>query len=381
MKETVYIKKYDSYDDGLTSVISEMFNEAKVLDLINEDTNVFVKLNLIGPFSPELAITTNPSILDSVLTILETKTKNIIVGDNPAVREEIFVMKKSGLYDVIQKHNVRILDQNNTKKITTTKGKLYNEFIVSSEIVDSDIIINLPKVKTHSLAYITCAEKNFFGLIYGLDKSCWHAKASNPKNFGESLNDLYSALLENRNGKPIFTIADGIEALEGEGPSTGGSKTKGYFLASGFDCVSVDRIVVELMGLNYEKSFINVIANERALGIGDINDIEIVGNQLTDFSNHFKAPKDSLSNVGLRFLQIDFVKSMFFEHPLIDKSKCIKCGECAKICPPKAMIFEKGKNPHAKKQKCIRCWCCAEVCPKDAIYKSHRPLLGKIILK
>ena len=69
------------------------------------------------------------------------------------------------------------------------------------------------------------------------------------------------------------------------------------------------------------------------------------------------------------------------KRPNINKDKCIKCGECAKICPPKTMVIEKGNFPHLKNIQCIRCWCCAEVCPKNAIQKSKRPILGKILLK
>ena len=50
-------------------------------------------------------------------------------------------------------------------------------------------------------------------------------------------------------------------------------------------------------------------------------------------------------------------------------------------CPPKAMQIKKGEFPHLKNKQCIRCWCCAEVCPQNAIKKSKRPIIGKIILK
>ena len=75
------------------------------------------------------------------------------------------------------------------------------------------------------------------------------------------------------------------------------------------------------------------------------------------------------------------MRNILLEHPKIDKEKCIRCGECNKICPPKAMQIKKGEFPHLKNKQCIRCWCCAEVCPQNAIKKSTRPIIGKIILK
>ena len=75
------------------------------------------------------------------------------------------------------------------------------------------------------------------------------------------------------------------------------------------------------------------------------------------------------------------VKNLVLEHPKFDKSKCVKCGECKKICPPQAISIKEGATPRVSKNKCIRCWCCTEVCPVNAIKKSKRPLIGKIFFK
>ena len=144
----------------------------------------------------------------------------------------------------------------------------------------------------------------------------------------------------------------------------------------------MDRVACELVKLNQNKIYITNIGQERGYGEGDLSKINIIGNQLNDFQDiSFKAPKDSLSHVGLKFLKFKFLRNMILEHPKINKDKCIRCGECVKICPPKTMKIEKGQFPHLKNNQCIRCWCCAEVCPKNAIEKSKRPLIGKIILK
>ena len=93
---------------------------------------------------------------------------------------------------------------------------------------------------------------------------------------------------------------------------------------------------------------------------------------------NFLAPKDSLGNFGLRILKIKPLRNILLEHPQIDTNLCIRCGECAKICPPHTMKIAPGKYPKLNNQKCIRCWCCAEVCPQNAISKSKRPFLGRI---
>lgn len=380
----VIIKKCNEYD--LTIVkekISESLNKLGGLEnLIEKDAKVFVKCNCVGPFDKDSGITTHPIIAKAVLQLIKERTKNIIIGDNPATRDITYTLKKNGLYDIITEENVKIVNGKIITKITNPSAKIYSEFEVSEEMVNADVLINLPKLKTHSLAYMTCAEKNFFGLIFGLNKAAWHVKASNPLEFGEAINDLYGALLETYKGKNIINICDGILGLEGEGPSTGGIKKKANAIITSLDAVSLDRVASELVGLDSKKCFITNIANERGYGVGAIEQIELIGDSLLDFKDiNFLPPKDSLSIVGLKILKIKPLRNILLEHPKVNHDMCIKCGECAKICPPHTMKIIKGKYPKLNQTKCIRCWCCAEVCPQNAIIKSKRPILGRIFFK
>lgn len=380
----VEIRKCEEYDVNLiqsfiTNYIKDNFQKVKF------DPSVFIKLNLVGPFDKDKGITTHPNFLKAVIKEVKKYTKNIIVGDNPAVKDQIYTMKKTGIYDVVIEENVQILDQKQITTISYSNYSIYNKFEVTKQMVDCDILINLPKLKTHTLAYMTCAEKNFFGLIYGLNKSGWHVKASTPLDFSEAINDLYGALLETLEGKPILNICDGILGLEGEGPSSSGIPKKANAILMSNDAVSLDYIACKLVKLDEEKIYITNNAHNRGLGCADINNITLIGDSLDLFADiSFLAPKDSLSHIGLRILKIKPIRNIVLEHPKIDHTKCIKCGECVKICPPKTMKIEKDKNgkvsfPHLKKTNCIRCWCCAEVCPQNAIYKSRRPILGKIL--
>ena len=226
---------------------------------------------------------------------------------------------------------------------------------------------------------MTVAQKNFFGFIYGLNKAGWHVKANNPLEFGNAINDLYGAILEEFKDKTIINICDGILGLEGEGPSTGGISKKANAIITSLDAVSLDRVASEVVHLDSDKCFITKIADERKYGVGKLENIELLGDSLELFKNiNFLAPKDSLGNFGLRILKIKPLRNILLEHPQIDTNLCIRCGECAKICPPHTMKIAPGKYPKLNNQKCIRCWCCAEVCPQNAISKSKRPFLGRI---
>lgn len=378
----VSVLKCDTYD---INILKPKIKEALLLideyKNIKENSKVFIKLNCLGAFHQDLGITTHPLFVQSVIQIVKEKTSNIIVGDNPATKDLIYSLKKNGIYDVLVEEKVTILNGKEETSITSENYRIYQSFNVSKEMIDVDMMINLPKLKTHALTYMTIAQKNLFGFIYGLKKAAWHVKASNPLQFGHAINDLYSAILESYKDKKIINICDGILGLEGEGPGTSGKPKQSNVIIASSDAISLDRVAVEIAGLDYKQQFLNTIANERNLGVGDINKITIKGDSLDDFKDlKFIAPKDSLSIFGLRLIKIKGFRNIILEHPKFDYDKCIKCGECAKICPPHAITIKPGDFPKIKSTICIRCWCCSEVCPVDAISKTKRPLFGRIVL-
>jgi uncharacterized protein (DUF362 family)/Pyruvate/2-oxoacid:ferredoxin oxidoreductase delta subunit len=379
----VSVLKCNKYD--LELIKAKIEGSLKLINcdqIIKPGERVFIKLNCLGPFDKEAGITTHPVFVQAVIQIVKKYTNNIIVGDNPATKSIIPTMKKNGIYDVLIAEGVEIIDGKKSINIKTENYTLFNAFDVSEEMINVDVMINLPKLKTHALAYMTVAQKNLFGFIYGLSKAGWHVRASNPLQFGEALNDLYAAILDAYKDKKIIHICDGILGLEGEGPGISGNPKNANVIIASQDAISLDRVAVEVVGLDYDRLFINKIGNDRKLGIGDLDKIEILGDGLDAFSElQFVAPKNTLSIFGLRLLKIKWLRNIVLEHPTIDHSKCIKCGECVKICSSKAMTIEAKSFPKVKKNICIRCWCCCEVCPQDAISKSTRPLLGKILLK
>jgi len=379
----VFVKYANDYNNIKEQVEYLLDNLLKGVE-IKEGMNVFIKTNALSPHPKERAITTHPYVVKEIINYLKKYNVNIIVGDNPATKEITNVYRVNGTMKVIEETGVKLTNNKDLKVISAKDYKRYKDFNVSKEMMECDILINVPKLKTHGLAYFTGAQKNLFGTIYGLEKAQWHVKSSSPLEFGEAMSDLYSAIKEEMKGKIFINLMDGIEGLEGEGPATGGSKKSANVLLGSKDAIALDRVAIELVKLDYNKSFISIISSNRGLGEFDINKIVVKGDDLSLF-NDVKFEPAKVEEIGIRSLKLlnnyRMIKNLVLEHPIFDKEKCIKCGECKKICPPNAICMKDKSLPKVKKGVCIRCWCCQEVCPVNAISKSRRPIIGRIFFK
>lgn len=376
----VSLLQQDNYDLlTLKETIFQSLNN--VIDLkehFKDGKKVLIKVNAVSNLKADFGYTTNPVFLQALIQVLKDYDVDIYVGDNPPFKELKQVLKGNGMFTVIEEENVKIIDNVPSTIIKTSTPLKFPEFNVSKNFMEMDIIINIPKLKTHSLSYLSCAQKNLFGFIYGLQKANWHVKASDPHQFGCMINDLYKAITESFSGKPLLHLVDAIVCLEGDGPTTGGqAKFIGAIIASN-SAIACDIVALKLVKLDLNKSFITTIALENKLDNIEINNLEIIGTSLESFQNQaLRAPEKPLRS--LKILEKQFVKNLLLEHPIIDYNKCIKCGACAKICPPQTMKMK--DHPKLNKNKCIRCWCCSEVCPVAAIKTTKRPLLGRIFIK
>ena len=186
-----YCKSYDNIQDEVNYLLDNVLDNGKV---IKDNMTVFLKTNALAPHPASRAITTHPSVVRAVIRYFKKYNDKIIVGDNPATKELTTVYKVNGTMAVIQEENVELANNKELKVITAKNYKRYKEFNVSKQMVEADILVNIPKLKTHGLAYFTGAQKNLFGTIYGLEKAQWHVNSPSPLEFGEAMSDLYSAI-------------------------------------------------------------------------------------------------------------------------------------------------------------------------------------------
>jgi ferredoxin len=224
-------------------------------------------------------------------------------------------------------------------------------FYLPKIVKEADLVINVPKLKTHTLTKMTGAIKNLYGCVPGGVKQSLHREAIGEQKFSHLLIDIYSHI------KPGLNIMDAVIAMEGEGPASGKPRKVGLILASR-NTIALDVAASRLMGFHPSQ----ILAIEDAVKRGLASyDIEVVG----DFR---KIPdlKFIQPNRFKRAIVKTFLTGMSKEKIVCDKEKCIKCGICMKHCPMKAITL--CPYPEINSKKCIRCFCCIEVCPHHALH-------------
>jgi uncharacterized protein (DUF362 family)/NAD-dependent dihydropyrimidine dehydrogenase PreA subunit len=335
---------------------------------------VFVKINHLSPPSPpDKAIVTHPAVTGEILRLLKQLDVDITVGDDIYSKEEDGFLV-SGYRQTCEEIGVRLV---NLKEVgfqeVPCSGELLRKVFISPLVLEADFILNLPKLKTHSFTAFTGAVKNMFGIIPQGFRHRYHRDYIRNDVFSRMLVDIFSC------APPHLTIMDGIVAMEGEGPSAGTPKNVEVILASK-DAVAIDAVALKITASNPVNIYTTQNAHERGLGIGRIEEIEIIGEDIHDVE--VKDFKHSAVAIGLfkrkipSFLYAS-IQNQLTLIPEVYTKNCTACLECVNICSVGAAKSEES-FVRIDKKKCIHCMCCHEVCRFAAIKLNQRPV-GKVI--
>ena len=303
---------------ALAAAVEDIFAQSAAARALGPRSRVLVKPNLVAKHAPEKAVTTHPAVLDTVCAALRRRgVESITVADspgglyNPAVMKSIY--KASGLLAVCERHGALAYTACEAAP-RKTDGVRVKEFSLLRPVLEADFIIDLPKVKTHVMTGMSCAVKNLFGTVPGLQKAEFHMRFPEKEPFGEMLVDLCETV------RPYLAAAHARGLCEAaldeallRGDTQAAAPVADYKLPAGF----------------------------------------------ADISFADKAPR------ALRWA-VPGVEKWLAPRPKIHRSKCIGCGKCAEICPGHTITVENGKA-HIVPRACIRCFCCHEMCPAKAI--------------
>jgi uncharacterized protein (DUF362 family)/NAD-dependent dihydropyrimidine dehydrogenase PreA subunit len=337
--------------------------------------NILIKPNLLLGGSPDRVISPHPTVFQAVLEEFQAVGAKLSFGDSPGFGGAKLAARPSGLLAVAEALNVPVADFTTGVEVSNSEGHLIKNFTLAKDVVESDGLISLAKMKTHALTRITGAIKNQFGCIPGVLKAEFHSKLPNVDYFSKMLVDLNLCI------KPRLYIMDGIISMEGNGPQAGTPRPMHVLLFS-TDPVALDASVCRM--INLDENLVEPIKYGNEYGLGNSKDIDYVGEKPERFfTADFNANRSPAStSTKPDAFNNRMMRNYITPRPVIMDEKCIKCGRCVEVCPaePKALSWANGKQqpPVYDYSKCIRCYCCQELCPEQAI-TTETPWLGRLL--
>ncbi len=268
------------YDASLTDLI------LRGLGLLQFDVRgkrVFLKPNMVE-YEAATTINTHPLVVGAAAeAFLKGGAREVVVGEGPGHRRDIeYLLRGTGLDDVLRDLRVRFVDLNHDDVRPVALKSRYTKMDaiwLPAALLDTDVVVSMPKLKTHHWVGMTASMKNLFGTVpgavYGWPKNLLHVKGVE-----QSILDLTATI------RPSLTIVDAIVAMEGDGPVMGKPRHTG-FVAMGTDLPAVDATCARIMGLDPSKMPYLSVAGEY-LGNIAARRIEQRGEPVSRYSTEFE---------------------------------------------------------------------------------------------
>jgi len=255
----------------------------KALDLIDYESclsgykRVLIKVNFITTKTWDTGATTDPIVVEAIIKKLKHLPVEIFVVDSDATMTNADkAFEATGMKEMCQQNDIQFLNlryQKEKVKIPILDCETLGSITVP-RIVTESAIISAAKLKTHMSTKVTLGMKNMFGLLPDKFKGKYHAKG-----ISKVIVDINTVL------KPALTLIDCFVGMEGKGP-TDGTPVKMDLIIAGKDVVATDATAARVMG--FEPMEISHIRTAAQKGLGNIDDIEILGSKLDDVRHVFK---------------------------------------------------------------------------------------------
>lgn len=373
MNTTVSIVRCSDYSNVKSSIKEALTLIGGLESIITPGKRVLLKPNVLAIRPPEDAVTTHPAVVSAMCELVKEAGGIPVIGDGSGVvRPDVSTteaFRASGIESVASACGAELInfEISGYTEVSVPAARQFPRLYIAKAVLEADVVISLPKLKTHELTLYTGALKNFFGAVPHKIRKQAHALEDRDR-FGEAIVDIYSVV------KPHLAVMDGVIGMEGNGPANGTPVHSGVIMAS-YDCVALDMVASELIGIDPLKVPTNKAALSRGFGT---QKPEVKGIPLQEASLRFKMAEGGVTAMVPSFLMRVLRKHLTVK-PFINTSKCALCKACVLNCSAHA-IEEMDKILKINPEKCIQCYCCRELCPNDAV-EIKKSFLMKVVTR
>lgn len=376
--DTVSVLKCDTYEYKLVKqAIERSFdNLGGIEQFIRPSDKVLLKLNLLMRKHPDDAVTTHSVFAKALAETIMEAGGIVTIADSPGglYNETVLrsVYRGCKIEEIANELGVRLNYDTGFETVSFPEGKTVKSFPIIRPILDADVVITVPKLKTHMMTFYSGAVKNMFGAVPGVYKAEYHFSLPSKEDFCSMLVDLCQLT------RPSLAIMDAIWGMEGEGPSGGIKKKIGAVLASASP-YALDLAATALVGITPEEAPTVAEAIARGLCPASADGLTLVGDDFESMKIHdlVKPPLGTTDFLDRKWIPKRLshaLNAYLAPYPHFLRGVCVGCGECMRRCPAKAIELKDG-FPSLTKQKCIHCFCCQELCPKKAIVSKRSALM------
>ncbi|MFO7710059.1 MAG: DUF362 domain-containing protein [Desulfobacterales bacterium] len=329
-------------------------------------TRVLIKPNFLAPARPERAMTTHPLVLRAVAEYMLAHGGRVLIADSPGMGSFDRLLRDGGYADALNGLDVELRPFK--ESVAVDIGEPFGRIEIAREAIEAEVVVNLPKLKTHAQMLLTLGVKNLFGCIVGLKKPEWHMRSGVDRRlFARLLVQIHRAV------DPAATLVDGIVGMEGHGPGRSGTPRHFGVLVGSTSAMAVDEAICRFLGLPPEQLPTHRAAAE--LGLAP-KGLKVVG----DFApvSGMRLPVLAPLTFGPRRMH-RLMRKHLAQRPEADPRSCRMCGECWRVCPAQAITPDTMRIVFDY-DRCIRCYCCVEMCPHGAL-RAIETMPGRLVRK
>ncbi len=267
-KAGVFLARNQRYDGTLVRTIRDGLIAVGLLPEVIRGKRVLLKPNLVEPTRSSPQMTTHPAMILATAEVFRGWGATVAVGEGPGhVRDTEMALVESGVAEALDSLKLPFSDLNYQEvafRPNAGQACKLTGFYFPQSVLEADLIVSLPKMKTHHWMGVTLSLKNMYGVIPGI-KYGWPKNVLHHHGIPQTVFDINASL------PPTIAVVDGIVCMEGDGPIMGSAKPMGL-VGIGLNPTAVDATLARIMGMEPRKiPYLALAANQ----LGPLDDRHI----------------------------------------------------------------------------------------------------------